>query len=236
MLRRPGRYQEDDGPITADRPIFVHPDIPFNPNLAKHCAFPSLPLNHPGPGPSQIERDRQSILDASAAALARKRAEEQRRKEETYYDFETDDEDYIEPAAPKPTIARRYKDKQDEHDDRNWQAPSRRWHQVLAAKSASRSASNPNQQEEVGKGPETARNWPLGPKTVLPLAAREPHRVVQQPPSQIPSRAARVAKISRWEPVIKPLEISPDIGALISENSNINKSLKVRDLASSSFL
>ncbi|KAK4130180.1 hypothetical protein BT67DRAFT_391850, partial [Trichocladium antarcticum] len=59
MLKRPGRYQEDDGPTTADRPVFVHPDIPFNAELARHCAFPSLPLNYAGRGPSEIVRDQQ---------------------------------------------------------------------------------------------------------------------------------------------------------------------------------
>ena len=38
----------------AEKPTFVHPDIPFDPELGKHCAFPSLPANHPGPGPSEI--------------------------------------------------------------------------------------------------------------------------------------------------------------------------------------
>ncbi|GAB1316681.1 hypothetical protein MFIFM68171_06891 [Madurella fahalii] len=54
MRRRPGRYQEDDGPVTADRPIFVHPDIAFRADLTSHCAFPSLPFDYPGPGPSEI--------------------------------------------------------------------------------------------------------------------------------------------------------------------------------------
>lgn len=62
MRRRPGRYQEDDGPISAERPIFVHPDIPFNPSLTPFCAHPSLPLDYPGLGPSEAERLRRAAL------------------------------------------------------------------------------------------------------------------------------------------------------------------------------
>lgn len=64
--RRPGRYAEDDGPTRAERPSFVHPDAVFNPDLAKHCAFPSLPFDHPGPAPSAV------ILAAEQAAQKRK--------------------------------------------------------------------------------------------------------------------------------------------------------------------
>lgn len=53
-LRLPGRYLEDEGPALPEKPIFVHPDVPFNPKLSRHCAFPSLPIDYPGLGPSQI--------------------------------------------------------------------------------------------------------------------------------------------------------------------------------------
>lgn len=54
MLRRPGRYQEGDSRPTIERPIFIHPEIPFRADLVPHCAFPSLPFDYPGPGPSEI--------------------------------------------------------------------------------------------------------------------------------------------------------------------------------------
>lgn len=66
--RRPGRYQEDYGPVTADRPAFVHPDVQFNASLVPYCAFPSLPLDYPGDGPSEIERRRQQQAAREAAA------------------------------------------------------------------------------------------------------------------------------------------------------------------------
>ncbi|KAK4100316.1 hypothetical protein N658DRAFT_487033 [Parathielavia hyrcaniae] len=62
MLRVPGRYQEDLGPSRADRPIFVHLDVPFNAALVPHCAHPSLPLNHPELGPSEAELARLGAL------------------------------------------------------------------------------------------------------------------------------------------------------------------------------
>ncbi|KAK5660458.1 hypothetical protein OQA88_13003 [Cercophora sp. LCS_1] len=59
--RLPGRYADnDDGPTRADRPTFVHQDVPYNAALAPHCAFPSLPLNHDGPGPSEVFRNQQA--------------------------------------------------------------------------------------------------------------------------------------------------------------------------------
>jgi hypothetical protein len=70
MLRVPGRYQEDLGPSRADRPIFVHPDVPFNPDLVQHCAHPSLPLDHPGLGPSEEEAARLAALAAERRAAA----------------------------------------------------------------------------------------------------------------------------------------------------------------------
>ena len=64
-LRVPGRYQEDLGPSRADRPLYAHPDVPFNPELVQHCAHPSLPLDYLGLGPSEAEKLRRA---ASAAA------------------------------------------------------------------------------------------------------------------------------------------------------------------------
>ncbi|EAQ87270.1 predicted protein [Chaetomium globosum CBS 148.51] len=77
LLRVPGRYQEDLGPSRADRPLFAHPDVPFNPALSRHCAHPSLPLDYEGVGPSEAERAR--LLAAEEAAAA---AEEEDDKEE----------------------------------------------------------------------------------------------------------------------------------------------------------
>ncbi|KAL2176842.1 uncharacterized protein P884DRAFT_201832 [Thermothelomyces heterothallicus CBS 202.75] len=66
-LRIPGRYQEDLGPSRADRPLFVHPDVPFNPDLVQYCAHPSLPLDYPGMGPSEAVK---ACLEALAAEEA----------------------------------------------------------------------------------------------------------------------------------------------------------------------
>ncbi len=68
VRRVPGRYQEDLGPSRADRPLFAHPDVPFDPALVASCAHPSLPLDHPGLGPSEAERARRQ---AAAAASGR---------------------------------------------------------------------------------------------------------------------------------------------------------------------
>ena len=54
QIRRPGRYSEDYDLGDPGRPIFVHPDVPFNKELAKHVEFNSLPPNHPGPAPSRM--------------------------------------------------------------------------------------------------------------------------------------------------------------------------------------
>ena len=67
-LRVPGRYQEDLGPSRADRPLYAHPDVPFNPELVQHCAHPSLPLNHPDLGPSEAEKLRRAALAAAQTA------------------------------------------------------------------------------------------------------------------------------------------------------------------------
>ncbi|AEO60632.1 hypothetical protein MYCTH_2112679 [Thermothelomyces thermophilus ATCC 42464] len=66
-LRIPGRYQEDLGPSRADRPLFVHPDVPFNPDLVQYCAHPSLPLDYPGMGPSEAVKARLEALAAEEA-------------------------------------------------------------------------------------------------------------------------------------------------------------------------
>ncbi|KAL2144002.1 hypothetical protein VTI28DRAFT_9754 [Corynascus sepedonium] len=54
----PGRYQEELEPSRADRPLFVHLSVPFNPALVERCAHPSLPLDYPGMGPSEAEKVR----------------------------------------------------------------------------------------------------------------------------------------------------------------------------------
>jgi hypothetical protein len=54
LRRRPGRYREDYGPVEIERPIFLHEDVPFDAALSGRCAFPTLPLDHPGPGPSEL--------------------------------------------------------------------------------------------------------------------------------------------------------------------------------------
>ncbi|KAL2024555.1 hypothetical protein VTK56DRAFT_7598 [Thermocarpiscus australiensis] len=74
-IRRPGRYQEDLGPITADRPTMVHPTVPFNQELSRHAAFPSLPLNHPGLGPLEARRA-QLAAAATATAVTQRTAED----------------------------------------------------------------------------------------------------------------------------------------------------------------
>ena len=65
LRRVPGRYQEDLGPSRADRPLFAHPDVPFDPALVASCAHPSLPLDHPGLGPSEAERARRAAAASS---------------------------------------------------------------------------------------------------------------------------------------------------------------------------
>ncbi|KAK4157318.1 hypothetical protein C8A00DRAFT_29744 [Chaetomidium leptoderma] len=75
LRRVPGRYQEDLGPSRADRPTFVHPDVPFNGALVPFCAHPSLPLDYPGVGPSEAERARGAALAAAAAEEAAAEAE-----------------------------------------------------------------------------------------------------------------------------------------------------------------
>jgi hypothetical protein len=65
--QRPGRYREEDGPTSANRPIFVHPDVEFNASLTSRCAFPSLPVDHDGPGPSELWRQQQAQNAASSA-------------------------------------------------------------------------------------------------------------------------------------------------------------------------
>lgn len=54
QIRRPGRYTEDYDFGDPGRPIFIHPDVPFNKELAKYVAFDTLPLDHPGPNPSRV--------------------------------------------------------------------------------------------------------------------------------------------------------------------------------------
>ncbi|KAK4245231.1 hypothetical protein C7999DRAFT_16539 [Corynascus novoguineensis] len=63
----PGRYREELGPSRADRLLFVHPNVPFNPALVEHCAYPSLPLDYPGMGPSEAEKARLAAHGAEKA-------------------------------------------------------------------------------------------------------------------------------------------------------------------------
>ncbi|KAK3307534.1 uncharacterized protein B0T15DRAFT_493008 [Chaetomium strumarium] len=70
LRRRPGRYREDDGPTRAERPAFVHPDVPFNERLAEFCAHPTLPLDYPGVGPAEAERLRLAAVAAAGAEQA----------------------------------------------------------------------------------------------------------------------------------------------------------------------
>ncbi|KAK4449942.1 hypothetical protein QBC34DRAFT_298193, partial [Podospora aff. communis PSN243] len=68
--QRPGWYAEDDGPTSLDRPIFVHEDVPFRPELAPICAFPSLPLTYDGLGPSEAFKQEEARAQEAAAAAA----------------------------------------------------------------------------------------------------------------------------------------------------------------------
>lgn len=69
--RRPGRYRETDD-IPDTKPAWVHPVVPFNPDLVKFVESYSLPIDSPPGFPS---RDRYN------AHLEKTRAEEERRKE-----------------------------------------------------------------------------------------------------------------------------------------------------------
>lgn len=64
--RRPGRYREFGGPTGVERPMFVHEDPTFDPELALHCAFPSLDTGHDGPGPSAVWKERKRLKAAAA--------------------------------------------------------------------------------------------------------------------------------------------------------------------------
>ncbi|KAK4160782.1 hypothetical protein QBC43DRAFT_178467, partial [Cladorrhinum sp. PSN259] len=56
--RAPVNYQSSylgvSSALHPDKPAFLHNDPVFNPELSKHCAFPTLPFNHEGPGPSEV--------------------------------------------------------------------------------------------------------------------------------------------------------------------------------------
>jgi hypothetical protein len=71
----PSRYDEESSPIRPGRPVDNRP--PFDPEDARHCAFPSLPLDYPGLGPSeQYRMERDQRRRDEAAAEAAKEAEE----------------------------------------------------------------------------------------------------------------------------------------------------------------
>ncbi|KAK0617816.1 hypothetical protein B0T17DRAFT_642683 [Bombardia bombarda] len=118
--RRPGRYSEDDDHnmhVEADRPAFTHEDAALNQTLAVHCAFPSLDMRHPGPGPSEVWRKRAKKEAAAKAFSVRiiqegetdhdaneEDSEDVDDEEETSEDEEDDsdtDDDYEE-EGPRP--------------------------------------------------------------------------------------------------------------------------------------
>ncbi|KAK4125556.1 hypothetical protein N657DRAFT_678656 [Parathielavia appendiculata] len=94
MLRVPGRYQEDFGPSRADRPIFAHPDVPFNVALVQHCAHPSLPLDHPGLGPSEAECARLAALATKETTAAEPESMGDETDSDESFDGEDEDDDY----------------------------------------------------------------------------------------------------------------------------------------------
>ncbi|KAK3324681.1 hypothetical protein B0T19DRAFT_402895 [Cercophora scortea] len=110
--RRPGRYLEDGGPLFAEVPSFVHDDVAFNEKLGAQCAFPSLPMNHPGPGPSETwkeqarkeqARKEQSAREARAAAASKAKAKSRARAS----------------AASAAAQSRQYMDDQQESETEN---------------------------------------------------------------------------------------------------------------------
>ncbi|KAK4218598.1 hypothetical protein QBC37DRAFT_189845 [Rhypophila decipiens] len=64
--QRPGRYREYTGPTDIDRPTFVHDDPSFDAEVVDHCAFPSLDMHHPGPGPSAVWKTLHTLEVAAA--------------------------------------------------------------------------------------------------------------------------------------------------------------------------
>ncbi|KAK4185095.1 hypothetical protein QBC35DRAFT_390271, partial [Podospora australis] len=59
--KRTVHYRDADlGPSEADKPTFLHPDPVYDPELAAHCAFPSLPTDHPEDGPSEVFKQRRA--------------------------------------------------------------------------------------------------------------------------------------------------------------------------------
>ncbi|KAM7203518.1 hypothetical protein V8F33_002138 [Rhypophila sp. PSN 637] len=64
--QRPGRYREYTGPTNIDRPTFVHDDPSFDAEVVDHCAFPSLDMHHPGPGPSAVWKTLHKLEVAAA--------------------------------------------------------------------------------------------------------------------------------------------------------------------------
>lgn len=67
--RRPARYAEP-GEIVDTRPAFLHERVPFNPDLAPFCAFPSLPLDYPGSPPSRYLLGQHQARQAARAQKA----------------------------------------------------------------------------------------------------------------------------------------------------------------------
>ncbi|KAM7191053.1 hypothetical protein V8F20_009485 [Naviculisporaceae sp. PSN 640] len=64
--QRPGRYREYTGLTGPERPTFVHDDPTFDAEVAVHCAFPSLDMHYPGPGPSEVWKARRKLEEEAA--------------------------------------------------------------------------------------------------------------------------------------------------------------------------
>jgi len=66
---KPGRYQEDyEQGFGPERAAFAMPDPVFDPELARHCAFPSLDPTTPGLGPSEEYKLRRDAEQKKKAA------------------------------------------------------------------------------------------------------------------------------------------------------------------------
>ena len=120
-LRLPGRYLDDEGPALPEKPIFVHPDVPFNPKLARHCAFPSLPIDYPGLGPSQIWAATERAREAAEHAYEEEDADEEEEEdddeeEDQVKDQEEDEYDEEEDGDYNPEQC---EDDSEEDDDSN---------------------------------------------------------------------------------------------------------------------
>lgn len=48
LSHQPGQYAEPES-YGVQKPAFIWPDPVYDPELAVHCAFPTVPLDQPGP-------------------------------------------------------------------------------------------------------------------------------------------------------------------------------------------